>query len=122
MNWHVRPVIFKLLSILGLTAGVAICAAQQADSAPETIAPARQAELIHLVRQDCGSCHGLTLNGGLGPALLPETLKDRSPEYLKAAILFGMAPNAMPPWQRFLNDAEAQWIVVKLKKGFPSGH
>jgi hypothetical protein len=31
----------------------------------------RQKELIHLVRQDCGSCHGMTLQGGLGPALLP---------------------------------------------------
>jgi protein NirF len=25
--------------------------------------PARQQELIHLVRQDCGSCHGMTLRG-----------------------------------------------------------
>ena len=30
---------------------------------------ARRAELVTLVRQDCGSCHGLTLKGGLGPAL-----------------------------------------------------
>jgi cytochrome c55X len=28
---------------------------------------ARQHELIRMVRQDCGSCHGLHLTGGLGP-------------------------------------------------------
>jgi cytochrome c55X len=27
----------------------------------------RQRELIRMVRQDCGSCHGLQLTGGLGP-------------------------------------------------------
>lgn len=122
MNWHFRPVIFNLLTALGLAGGVAVCAAQQADTAPVAIGQARQAELIHLVRQDCGSCHGLTLNGGLGPALLPETLKDKSPEYLKAVILYGLAPSAMPPWKRFLSEADAQWIVTNLQKGFPSGY
>ena len=27
----------------------------------------RQEELIYRLRQDCGSCHGMTLKGGLGP-------------------------------------------------------
>ncbi|MDX2370482.1 MAG: hypothetical protein QNK36_19105, partial [Colwellia sp.] len=29
----------------------------------------RKAQLTHMVKQDCGSCHGMTLKGGLGPAL-----------------------------------------------------
>ena len=33
-------------------------------------APTRQAELTHLVRNDCGACHGRTLQGGLGPPLV----------------------------------------------------
>lgn len=82
----------------------------------------RRTELITLVRQDCGSCHGLTLKGGLGPALLPETLKDKLADYLKSIILYGQPNTAMPPWQRFLSDAEAEWIVFNLQKGFPSGH
>ena len=41
--------------------------------------PARQAELLHLLRHDCGSCHGLTLKGGLGPPLLPATLAAQEP-------------------------------------------
>lgn len=79
----------------------------------------RRNELIRLVRQDCGSCHGLTLKGGLGPALLPETLKNKPAESMVATILQGRPGSAMPPWQRFLNEAEAEWIVVQLQKGFP---
>ena len=82
----------------------------------------RRDELITLVRQDCGSCHGLTLKGGLGPALLPETLKDRTANGLKATILHGRPGTAMPPWRQFVTEAEADWIVVKLQKGFPDGH
>lgn len=81
--------------------------------------PKRRNELITLVRQDCGSCHGLKLNGGLGPALLPETLKDKDPEGLKATILQGRPGTAMPPWGHFLSEAEAEWIVTSLQKGFP---
>lgn len=84
---------------------------------PDTI---RRAELVTLVRQDCGSCHGLTLKGGLGPALLPESLKDKPADYLKLVILYGRPDTAMPPWQRFLSEAEAEWIVFNLQKGFPS--
>ena len=122
MNRHSQRIIFKLMTALGLASSVLLCAAQSVDMTPVTVGHARQTELIHLVRQDCGSCHGLTLNGGLGPALLPETLKDKSPEYLKAAILYGLAPSAMPPWKRFLSEADAEWIVINLQKGFPDGH
>ncbi|MEK1839795.1 MAG: cytochrome c, partial [Pseudomonas sp.] len=29
----------------------------------------RQAQLEHLLAQDCGACHGLHMTGGLGPDL-----------------------------------------------------
>lgn len=80
---------------------------------------ARRGELITLVRQDCGSCHGLTLKGGLGPALLPETLKDKPVDSLTSTIMQGRPGTAMPPWHRFMTEAEAEWIVTNLKKGFP---
>lgn len=80
---------------------------------------ARQKELIHLVRQDCGACHGMTLKGGLGPALLPDALADKPGEGLVATIISGRPGTPMPPWGRFLTDDEAQWIVDKLLAGFP---
>ena len=79
----------------------------------------RQVELIRLVRQDCGSCHGLTLKGGLGPALLPDSLRDVPVENLLAVILHGRPGTAMPAWKRFLSEEEARWIVAQLQKGFP---
>ncbi len=102
-----------------------LCAASMCQAVPaaewvkEPANAARRAELISLVRQDCGSCHGLTLKGGLGPALLPASLKDKPADSLKWTILQGRPGTPMPPWQRFLSEAEADWIVSQLQKGFP---
>jgi cytochrome c55X len=81
----------------------------------------RQRELVRMVRQDCGSCHGMTLNGGLGPALTPQALKERDiPKESLVATIFGGRPGTpMPPWHRFLNEPEAAWIVDRLLEGFP---
>jgi cytochrome c55X len=80
-------------------------------------APPRRAELAHLVRQDCGSCHGLTLKGGLGPALTRDALRDKPPESLAATILYGRPGTPMPPWRAFITDAEADWVVRRLQEG-----
>lgn len=80
----------------------------------------RQREIVHLVRQDCGSCHGMTLQGGLGPSLKPEALRDKSAESLVATIHGGRPGTPMPPWHRFLSEAEAGWVVEQLLRGFPA--
>lgn len=97
----------------------ALIAAGLAFPAAAEPTPERQRELIHLVRQDCGSCHGLTLQGGLGPALLPATLADKPAEGLVATIIGGRNGTPMPPWHRFLAEDEARWIVARLMSGFP---
>lgn len=79
----------------------------------------RQKELVRLVRQDCGSCHGLTLAGGLGPALLPPLLRDKPAESLVSTVLYGRPGTPMPPWGQFLSEDEAKWVVEMLLKGFP---
>ena len=81
--------------------------------------PERQAELLNFVRQDCGSCHGLRFEGGLGVPLTPELLKGRSVEALRDTILYGREGTPMPPWNPFLTEAEAAWIVQLLMKGLP---
>jgi cytochrome c55X len=80
---------------------------------------ARRAELINLVRQDCGACHGYTLKGGLGPSLLPEALARRDVIVIESVILNGRPGTPMPPWRPFLSEAEARWIAEQLKKGWP---
>jgi cytochrome c55X len=79
----------------------------------------RAAELVRLVRQDCGSCHGMRLTGGLGPALTPAALHDKPAESLKLTITQGRPGTPMPGWSRFLSDEEAHWIVARLREGFP---
>ncbi len=77
----------------------------------------RQAELENLLRQDCGSCHGLTLRGGLGPALTADALSGRTREGLAAAIRYGRPGTPMPPWDGLLSDADVDWLVDAMLEG-----
>lgn len=76
---------------------------------------ARADELQAMVEQDCGSCHGLTRQGGLGVPLTPAALADKPAESLAAAILDGRPGTPMPPWRGLLNDGDAEWIARMLK-------
>jgi cytochrome c55X len=80
---------------------------------------ARQAALVYLLRHDCGSCHGMTLKGGLGPALLPGALAGKPPALLVNTILEGRSGTAMPPWRGQLTAEEAAWLVERLYEGLP---
>jgi len=77
----------------------------------------RQSELIYRLRQDCGSCHGMTLKGGLGPPLLPAAIGHRSNEVLTNVILQGVPGTPMPPWDFEISREEANWLVHRLKEG-----
>jgi cytochrome c55X len=79
--------------------------------------PSRQTELLYLLKHDCGSCHGMTLKGGLGPSLLPEALAGKPPELLVTAILDGRPATAMPPWKNMLTQDEAEWLTAQLLQG-----
>ncbi len=100
--------------LAAFSAGVATASASEPG-------PERARELVRMVRQDCGSCHGMTLNGGLGPALTAEALKIRDipKESLVATIVGGRPGTPMPPWHRFMNEEEAGWVVDRLLEGFP---
>jgi cytochrome c55X len=75
----------------------------------------RQTELQNLLKNDCGACHGLTLQGGLGLPLKPENLANKPNEYLIDIITNGRKETAMPPWKPFLNQDEIAWLVQFLK-------
>ncbi|MEO5377011.1 MAG: cytochrome c [Magnetococcus sp. DMHC-6] len=77
----------------------------------------RQQELFHLLRQDCGSCHGLTLKGGLGLPLTVTALAGKSPELLENIIYNGLPEKAMPPWKGLLTPEEIHWLVERLQQG-----
>jgi cytochrome c55X len=98
--------------ILGVIAAAFVAGTALSDPTPE-----RQSQLQYLLLQDCGSCHGLTLKGGLGPALTPVALAGKSPEMLRTVILHGRPGTPMPPWQPFITAAEADWLVARLLEG-----
>lgn len=102
--------------LLGAAAPVLDAAAEVDVAAPTG---ERRAAILKMVRQDCGSCHGMTMKGGLGPALTSAALQSRSAESLTATILHGRPGTAMPPWQDFLSADEAAWIVQQLQQGLP---
>ncbi len=83
----------------------------------EQLSQSRKAELNNLVRQDCGSCHGMTLKGGLGNPLLPQNLEPFSTSEVAEIILEGVPGTPMPPWRDLLSNTEADWIANILKKG-----
>lgn len=115
-----KPAIsFPCICLSGL--GLAAALLPLAVSATEVAVPAPRArELVHLVRQDCGSCHGLTLQGGLGPALTAPALRDKPRESLVATILGGRPGTPMPPFRGIVAEDEAAWIVDRLAEGFPA--
>jgi cytochrome c55X len=78
---------------------------------------AHQAQLLNLLRQDCGACHGMTLKGGLGPSLLPQALAGKPPELLRATILDGRSGTPMPPWRGILSTDDVAWLVDQLRNG-----
>ena len=94
---------------LVVSLGCGIC---QSVSGDET-----QRQLRHLLKHDCGSCHGLTLRGGLGPSLRPEALAGKSDEMLVAAILHGRPGTTMPPWRELLSEEGARSLVSLMRAG-----
>lgn len=80
-------------------------------SAHAQVSTERQTALIHLLRHDCGSCHGMTLKGGLGPSLLPGNLRSRDPAYLRHIISDGIDGTAMPPWSPLLTEDDIDYLV-----------
>ena len=87
-----------------MSAGTRVCAAAALLLAASAAFSGERsdAELTHLVRHDCGSCHGLRLTGGLGPALTPDVLADKPVAWLEAMILRGVPGNgdAGLAWRR----------------------
>jgi cytochrome c55X len=101
-RWWREPLAAALLAIGPAGAG---------EAAPDPV------KLADLVRQDCGSCHGLTMKGGLGKPLTPANLAGWDREQIAQIILDGVPGTPMPPWRPLLGPGEAQWIADALKQG-----
>jgi cytochrome c55X len=75
--------------------------------------------LERMVIQDCGSCHGLTMKGGLGRPLTPHALQHFDEAAIANIILDGIPGTAMPKWRPLLNEDQAMWMAHYLKSRTP---
>ena len=105
------PVRFRLWPDAAFALIAATVSASAGEIAPDI------ARLSNLVRQDCGSCHGLNLKGGLGKPLTAEQLRAWSSEQLVSIILNGVPGTPMPPWRPLISEADARWIADRLQQG-----
>jgi cytochrome c55X len=102
---------------LATTALLLVCAQPSGVLAEDGVSPARQRELTRLVRQDCGSCHGMRLTGGLGSPLTRDAIAAKPRDSMVATIIHGRHGTPMPPWRGLLTEADATWIVDQLREG-----
>lgn len=95
---------------------VAVTALPTLGLAESGVGDARQQELIYLLHQDCGSCHGMRLTGGLGPSLGAQDMRGKPDAYLRQVISQGIPDSAMPPWEPILSPQEIDFLVTTLKQ------
>jgi len=89
----------------------------QETAPPDEITESRRTEILYILKHDCGSCHGMTLQGGLGPSLKPDALEKLTQEQVAATINHGRPGTPMPPWKPFFSEQEANWLAQHLKQG-----
>jgi len=90
--------------------------AQEPASSPSAKPSAeRQQTLLRMLRQDCGSCHGMRLTGGLGPALQPQAMRQLPRSSVAAVIYHGRPGTPMPGWKTMLSADEAEWLAGVLQ-------
>ena len=108
--------------LIAVCAGVSSAGAAndlKSGASDTTLPAARQTQLVRMVRQDCGSCHGIQLTGGLGPALTRDRMAEIPLDSLTAVIYQGRPGTPMPGWKTMISEPEADWIARRLQTGFP---
>ena len=108
---------WRTLAVLALAAAACAAPAQTpAAAAPVSAASTAAAgnDGAALFQLHCAACHGVQRTGGMGPALLPESLSRlRRPEAAKV-IASGRVATQMLPFRDRLNDAQVQALVQHI--------
>ncbi|PLX37074.1 MAG: cytochrome C oxidase Cbb3 [Hyphomicrobiales bacterium] len=68
-----------------------------------------------LYTKHCVECHGPTRLGGIGPALIPETLKRLKPDDLALAIREGRPATQMPAFGEEIDEAGIAALVERIR-------
>ncbi len=118
MASYIAGLIKQFMRVAGLAVLYSsVYAADSQMEAHQPLSELRRAELKNLLLQDCGSCHGMTMKGGLGPALTPDVLSNKSRQMVTITIMEGRPGTPMPPWKTILSEQEINWLVDTLYSG-----
>ena len=90
-----------LAFVVMAVSGVGIMVDEVTAQTVEAPSSVRVQTLVRMVRQDCGSCHGMLLTGGLGPAITPQALREVPIDSVAATIYHGVAACDLTrlPWR-----------------------
>ncbi len=102
-----------------LSAAILVFSAAQA-AAETAEKPADSDAVAAAYAQHCVECHGAERLGGIGPALIPETLKRVKPASLAAAIRDGRVATQMPAFGETLDKETIDGLVAFIKKPLPA--
>lgn len=72
-----------------------------------------------LYQEHCARCHGVERLGGIGPALLPDSLQRLKPEQAAGVIAKGRSATQMPEFASTLNPAQIQELVTYIYSPLP---
>ena len=78
-------------------------------------APAAAADGPALYAEHCASCHGVGRVGGMGPALLPESLGRLKPEAAAGVIRDGRPATQMPGFAGTLTGADIAALAELIR-------
>jgi len=101
--------------LLWMGHGLAQAQAQAPSRAPSLPAPTQSSgariDAAALYQQHCASCHGATRTGGMGPALLPESLERLRKKDALAVVQHGRPATQMAGFAEQLSSAEIASVV-----------
>ncbi|MHC8495034.1 cytochrome D1 domain-containing protein [Thalassospira sp. SM2505] len=105
----------KLAMVTALTTVAAMPAFGQ-----ETFSPSQKADAEALYATHCAVCHNGDRLGGMGPALLPESLEKLRGKTLEGVISKGRAATQMPAFETVLDQTDitllGEWLRQPLAK------
>ncbi len=86
---------------------------------PLSAAAAAEGEAEKLYAEHCAACHGADRLGGMGPALLPETLSRLRKSAARDAIATGLPATQMPAFAEVLDADEIESLVALIYSPLP---
>src|SRR5688572_16198651 len=77
----------------------------------------RTGQIARTYAENCASCHGANLQGGLAPSMLDDVwTHGGDDESLARSIREGMPEKGMPGWKQKLSDNEVRAMVIFIRE------